>query len=236
MNASVLGAVGSHPFPSRTRKLSPPAPKILGTSVPGKIGQGRDLKRLRARKRKRSFLFFRRVRSTVRRVEFRDLRPWRINPLTLRRTEHGLNNESYFVDAAEGQFVARVYRNTADPSRVRDEHDLLARIAPRSSRSKFPSRRRPPTATRSRCSRRRTVRASRRSSSGSRVSRRPSSVANARVAGRALAQLDRALGQLDLPVRSPCDDPRCPSACSRPVRGDRRAWSRRPRRTSACSL
>src|SRR5207247_11429080 len=47
IDASVLGAVGSHLFPSRTQQLSPPAPKILGTSVPGKIGQGRDQKRLR---------------------------------------------------------------------------------------------------------------------------------------------------------------------------------------------
>src|SRR3989442_8111575 len=42
LEASVLGAAGSHLFPSRTQQLSPPAPKILGTSVPGKIGQGRD--------------------------------------------------------------------------------------------------------------------------------------------------------------------------------------------------
>lgn len=47
MGSSVLGAVGSHLFPSRTQQLSPPAPKILRTSVLGKIGQGRDLKRLR---------------------------------------------------------------------------------------------------------------------------------------------------------------------------------------------
>src|SRR2546427_12778658 len=44
METSVLGAVGSYLFPSRTQQSSPPAPKILGTSVPGKIGQGRDLK------------------------------------------------------------------------------------------------------------------------------------------------------------------------------------------------
>src|SRR2546427_13182445 len=42
LEVSVLGAAGSHLFPSRTQQLSPPAPKILGTSVPGKIGQGRD--------------------------------------------------------------------------------------------------------------------------------------------------------------------------------------------------
>src|SRR2546425_5023743 len=44
IESSVLGAVGSYLFPSRTQQSSPPAPKILGTSVPGKIGQGRDLK------------------------------------------------------------------------------------------------------------------------------------------------------------------------------------------------
>src|SRR4029079_7067810 len=31
-----------HPFPSRTRKLSSPAPKILGGQLPGKIGRRRD--------------------------------------------------------------------------------------------------------------------------------------------------------------------------------------------------
>src|SRR2546423_7781129 len=33
----------SHPFPSRTRKLSSPAPKILGGQLPGKIGRRRDI-------------------------------------------------------------------------------------------------------------------------------------------------------------------------------------------------
>ena len=32
-----------HPFPSRTRKLSSPAPKILGGQPPGKIGRRRDI-------------------------------------------------------------------------------------------------------------------------------------------------------------------------------------------------
>ena len=35
---SVLIAVRVHPFPSRTRKLSSHAPKILGWRRPGKIG------------------------------------------------------------------------------------------------------------------------------------------------------------------------------------------------------
>ena len=34
-------AEGSHPFPSRTRKLSPPAPMVLGTRVPGRVGRRR---------------------------------------------------------------------------------------------------------------------------------------------------------------------------------------------------
>ena len=34
-------AEGSHPFPSRTRKLSPPAPMVLGTLVPGRVGRRR---------------------------------------------------------------------------------------------------------------------------------------------------------------------------------------------------
>ena len=38
---SVAIAEGSHPFPSRTRKLSPPAPMVLGTGVPGRVGRCR---------------------------------------------------------------------------------------------------------------------------------------------------------------------------------------------------
>ena len=41
---SVLIAVRVHPFPSRTRKLSSLAPKILGWRRPGKIGNA-DTKR-----------------------------------------------------------------------------------------------------------------------------------------------------------------------------------------------
>src|SRR5438132_2350909 len=56
IESSVLGAVGSYLFPSRTQQSSPPAPKILGTSVPGKIGQGRDLKT--PTRKRRGLLFF----------------------------------------------------------------------------------------------------------------------------------------------------------------------------------
>ena len=34
-------AAGSHPFPFRTRKLSPPAPMVLGGRLPGRVGRRR---------------------------------------------------------------------------------------------------------------------------------------------------------------------------------------------------
>src|SRR5918992_6052350 len=39
---SVAIAVGSHPFPFRTRKLSPPAPMVLGGRPPGRVGRRRS--------------------------------------------------------------------------------------------------------------------------------------------------------------------------------------------------
>ena len=33
--------MGSHPFPFRTRKLSPPAPMVLGRRLPGRVGRRR---------------------------------------------------------------------------------------------------------------------------------------------------------------------------------------------------
>ena len=38
----VTMAAGSHPFPSRTRKLSPPAPMVLGGRPPGRVGRRRN--------------------------------------------------------------------------------------------------------------------------------------------------------------------------------------------------
>src|SRR5680860_391156 len=40
---SVAMAAGSHPFPFRTRKLSPPAPMVLGPKGPGRVGRCRTL-------------------------------------------------------------------------------------------------------------------------------------------------------------------------------------------------
>src|SRR5712691_12945005 len=36
-------AAGKHPFPYRTRQLSPPAPMVLGGEPPGRVGRRRDI-------------------------------------------------------------------------------------------------------------------------------------------------------------------------------------------------
>ena len=41
VTVSVAIALGSHLFPFRTQKLSPVAPMVLGTSVPGRVGRRR---------------------------------------------------------------------------------------------------------------------------------------------------------------------------------------------------
>jgi hypothetical protein len=38
----VILAAGSHPAPSRTRKLSPPAPMVLGGQPPGRVGHRQE--------------------------------------------------------------------------------------------------------------------------------------------------------------------------------------------------
>lgn len=148
-------------------------------------------------------MFFHHLRPTVRRVELRDLRPWPITPRALRRTEHGLNNESYFVDAAEGRFVARVYRNTADPSRVRDEHDLLGRLSVQELPFQVPMPMR--TESGDTLAVLETPDGPRLAALFARIPGEPAAldVPSARIAGRALAQVDLAMGRLDLPVRAP---------------------------------
>ena len=41
----VAMAAGKHPFPFRTRQLSPPAPMVLGGRPPGRVGRRRDFSR-----------------------------------------------------------------------------------------------------------------------------------------------------------------------------------------------
>jgi len=136
-------------------------------------------------------------------VQLRDLAPWPIAATAIRRSEHGLNNDSYFVTAREGEFVARVYRNTADPARVRDEHDLLARLAQQELPFRVPVPLK--TSDGDTLAVLETADGPRLASLSERIPGEPAplDVPNARLAGRALAQLDGAFGRLDLPVRQP---------------------------------
>ena len=57
---SVAIALGSHLFPFRTQKLSPAAPMVLGTNVPGRVGRRRFRKKNRPEGRFFTFLSLRR--------------------------------------------------------------------------------------------------------------------------------------------------------------------------------
>ncbi|MDQ2952477.1 MAG: phosphotransferase, partial [Chloroflexota bacterium] len=116
---------------------------------------------------------------------------------------HGLNNESYFVDADEGKFVARIYRNTAEPARVRNEHDLLARLALQELPFEVPAPM--PAEGGDTLTVLESPEGPRLAALFPRISGEPATlgVPHGRLTGRALAQLDAALGRLDLPVRAP---------------------------------
>ncbi len=132
-----------------------------------------------------------------------ELGAWPITPTATARAALGRNNDTYFVSAREGEFVLRVYRNTADPARVRDEHDLLGRLALADLPFAVPSPARTVGGD---------TLAVLESDEGPRLAalfhRIPGEsaeidVPNARLAARALGQLDAALARLDLPVRTP---------------------------------
>src|ERR1700760_894431 len=61
-------AAGPHPFPSRTRQLSPPAPMIVGPQGPPKVGRRRIISR-RAR-RKHGGLFLHAAKGWAVRMRF----------------------------------------------------------------------------------------------------------------------------------------------------------------------
>jgi homoserine kinase type II len=132
------------------------------------------------------------------------LRAWGIAPTQpLGRAVNGLNNDSYFVSAEAGEFVLRVYRNTADPARVRDEHDLLGRLRLEELPFAIPSPVR--TDDGDTIAVLETEDGPRLAALFERIPGEPAAldVASARIAGRALAQLDAAFGRLDLTVRAP---------------------------------
>lgn len=137
-------------------------------------------------------------------MDVNDLKAWPIAPrATPRRAPHGMNNDSYFITAREGEFVARVYRNTADSARVRDEHDLLARLAAQELPFAIPAPLR--TESGDTLAVLESAEGPRLAALFPRIPGEPSSpdTSSARLAGRALAQLDGALGRLDLPVPPP---------------------------------
>ena len=132
-----------------------------------------------------------------------DVRAWPISPIRMERAALGNNNDSYFVTAREGEFVLRVYRNTAEPKRVHEEHELLGRLLAQELPFETPA----PVKTRDG-----DTMAVIESPEGPRLGtlffRIPGepatlSVANAFIGGRALAQLDAALARVDLPLRLP---------------------------------
>lgn len=145
-------------------------------------------------------MFLRRILSLV---ELSYLAAWPIAPLSFERAELGINNDSYFVRAREGEHVLRVYRNATEHSRVRDEHDLLARLALAGLPFATPM----PLRTHSG-----DTLAVLETSDGPRLAalfpRIPGTAAtldvgNARIGGAALARLDAAFAAFDLPVRQP---------------------------------
>src|SRR2546430_14460961 len=121
----------------------------------------------------------------------------------MERIARGLNNDTYFVYAREGEFVLRVYRNTADPERVRFEHELLGRLATQELPFAVPA----PVRTHEgdTLAVLETDDGPRLATLFFRIPGEPSSgtAHDAWLAGRALAQLDAALALVELPVRAP---------------------------------
>ena len=96
-----------------------------------------------------------------------------------------------------------MYRNTSHPNRVRDEHEILGRLAMQELPFAVPTPVR--TSGGDTLAVVETAQGARLASLFHRIPGEPAagSVRNARLAGRALAQLDIALAQLDLPLRPP---------------------------------
>ena len=132
-----------------------------------------------------------------------DLRSWAITPVETSRAVLGLNNDSFFVTAREGEYVARVYRNTAEHERVRYEHELLGRLAAEPLPFAVPAA--VPTRGGDTLAVLETDDGPRLAALFVRIPGEPAGITltTARLAGRALARLDDALTRVELPVRAP---------------------------------
>jgi homoserine kinase type II len=61
------------------------------------------------------------------------------SPVTIGSAASGTNNQTFYVDADDGEYVARVYQNTRDPVRINYEHLILRALAARSLTFLVPS-------------------------------------------------------------------------------------------------
>ena len=136
-------------------------------------------------------------------MDLAQLAPWPITARRIAPTGRGLNNETYYVDADEGPFVLRVSRNTVDPRDVRYEHEVLGRLAAQELPFQTPV----PVKTTAG-----DTLAIFESADGPhlatlffRIPGEPAlgTVRDAHPSGRALAQLDVALANVELPIRPP---------------------------------
>lgn len=136
-------------------------------------------------------------------MELTQLAAWPITPRAAERIASGVNNESYFITADEGAYVLRISHNTLDPKRVRDEHDLLGHLAHQGLPFAVPT----PVLTNDGDTLAviETERGALLATLFQRIPGEPAQATTigARLAGRALAQVDVALAQVERPVRAP---------------------------------
>src|SRR5688572_17619792 len=127
------------------------------------------------------------------------LRHWSLTAATLERAPLGNNNDTYFVSANEGEYVLRLHRNTAEVSRVRDEHDLLGALALQDLPFAVPIPQR--TAEGDTLAVVESADGPRLATLFARIPGEPAAMVprDARLAARALAQVDLALARLDRP-------------------------------------
>ena len=146
-------AAGSHPFPFRTRQLSPPAPMVLGGRPPGRVGRRRVFSKRAPARTGRAFS--RRSTQHARRMPSRDRKPPRPRkPRTgrLRRPE-ATDGRGPTAQAPQRQRPARsrsaraaaVRAGAAPSGHARSQADRKRPPSEGAARSRTSARRRTPT-------------------------------------------------------------------------------------------